>query len=872
MRVTLGLRLDERQGPLVDGGLAQPVLGRLGFLGLLEIHLGLAGPEVSRPERVAAYLGHLRRQDDGSRFYSKSLKVDEVGAAAELLSWRDEWLLAGWNGTTDTCAPPRIRDLAAVELAAAGNVPPGEAERLIVVRIALIERQVPVEMVQLVDSAARFPKVWQDVLDLLPCNEPSPPSPVAEGFLGQLQFAMLESSRAGVVQAMKATIEDGSTHVYRAMSREVAMNWLSARCLATPADRLVLCEDGGAALDETFRVTGVSACGFDEQSPLRPALQTLALALELLWTPIDVHRMLEFLMHPYGPFGRRSRRRLARAFSDQPGFGSEAWELAKKEISVEDKGSEILAELKFWLEGDHWNRDDGADIDAVVKRVEKVARAMRAKLSMGGDDVSAVGGAVMQCEAAGCGLDEMKRQGIERLKPRHIEQLLAQATTAGAANPLAQSEVGCWRSAVTPALALLELADEVIWWMPASPRLPARLPWSPAEVGALSAQGAKLREPLEEMKALAEDWLRPLLAAKQRFILVLPPEGEEEHPIWQLVRRIVPGLTIKHIELELGAGGVLANKVEDKPLPNVKRYLEVAGPILSRREFQSYTSLSDIFNTPAVSVLKDAADLRSGTALQIETENRLFGTLAHRAAEHLFGQLGVLEWPEGRARAWLDDAVDALVSAEGVPLLMKGASVALHHFKRTTIGGMLALLEHLRSAGAIGVSTEVEYKGFLDSIALVGKVDLVVHFPEKHTAALDMKWTRTSRYVDVLRNGEHLQLALYGSLIREHTGNAPVALGYFIIDSRTLLVASSGLFPNARVCSPKSGITMDGLLDMAKASWAWRRGQLDNGVVEVVDFRVDDETEFQGPEGTLPVTSTGPWNAEYQSLLGWEAQ
>src|SRR4051794_29828001 len=47
-------------------------------------YLGLAGPSIGRSQRVAAFLGCLRKVDDGHRFYSESLRTDELGSASEL--------------------------------------------------------------------------------------------------------------------------------------------------------------------------------------------------------------------------------------------------------------------------------------------------------------------------------------------------------------------------------------------------------------------------------------------------------------------------------------------------------------------------------------------------------------------------------------------------------------------------------------------------------------------------------------------------------------------------------------------------------------------------------------------------------------------
>src|SRR5579864_2615703 len=137
MQVTFGLHLDARQGPSTQDYFNAPVVGRLGLLSLLETYLGLSALELHAANRVAVYLGLLQKLDDGKRFYSQSLKVDSVGTAARLLSWRDEWCMGGWNGNALATSPRRISELALVEAAGAGKLPAGEAERLAAVARAL---------------------------------------------------------------------------------------------------------------------------------------------------------------------------------------------------------------------------------------------------------------------------------------------------------------------------------------------------------------------------------------------------------------------------------------------------------------------------------------------------------------------------------------------------------------------------------------------------------------------------------------------------------------------------------------------------------------------------------------------------------------
>ena len=126
MKVTFGASLDARQGPSARSFFDEPLVGPMGLLGLLETYLGLAASEVRVARRVAIYLGALQQADAVQpRFYRASLQADGFGTAARLLDWRDTWMLGGWAGQAGDGAPPRIADLAA-----AGTLPPGLAERL----------------------------------------------------------------------------------------------------------------------------------------------------------------------------------------------------------------------------------------------------------------------------------------------------------------------------------------------------------------------------------------------------------------------------------------------------------------------------------------------------------------------------------------------------------------------------------------------------------------------------------------------------------------------------------------------------------------------------------------------------------------------
>jgi hypothetical protein len=871
MNVTFGWHYDGRQGPLPESSFMSPVLGRQGLLALLELHLGLAGPPVSRSERVVAYLAHLRKVDDGKRFYSRSLQVDDFGVASKLLDWRDHWLLHGWDAAAAGSAPARVRDMTAVEATACEGVPAGEAERLYAVASALARRSVPVGEVRLIDAFERLPKVWRAVLALLPVRVEERLAGHARSgtsTLAKLQAAARGALNSGSADAIVGAQDDGSVLLMRSESVELASHWLSERQRETAeTDLLLVCEQGGLELDDLFRARGGAVCGFDKHSPNRPALQTLPLALEQLWTPVDVHAVLQFLTHPYGPIGRSARWRLARAYAECPGFGGQPWASAKAHIAEQEDGPKQLERVRVWFDGLRWERAEGAPLDAVTQRVEAVAQALRGYAAHPRHDTPAVVRAARQAETVLRALEALKVQGVSKLAARQVEQLLSQAT-AGAGNPLAEPEVGCLRSAPAAALAI-EPSDEVLWWMPSRPSLPSPAPWTNAEVQALEAAGVELPDPESELQDLAQDWLRPLLAARDRFVLVLPPKSSEEHPLSQLVQRLLPSVPVRAIEEEVEASSSVV-LVADKPLPRLQREFHVEADMTSRRTRQSYSSLSELFDNPAVAVLKDAAALRTMTVLAVEDERRLLGTLAHRLLELMFAEPDVLGWHEAKVRAWFDAHADGLVAAEGAPLLMPGFSVVLHRFKATARDGAVALLRHLQQAGAVSVKTEVKLEGEIFGVPVVGSVDTLVELPDDRLVALDLKWSGKNRYADRLKTGTHLQLAIYSALVEQRHGRAPSEVGFFIFDGCVLLTTSNAVFPEAQVCAPPEGVTAKAMLAAARASWEWRQDQLAEHRLELVDLRLAGLDEFQGPDGTLPVGESGPWNAEYVALLGWQ--
>ncbi|HEX6706075.1 MAG TPA: hypothetical protein VF169_15040 [Albitalea sp.] len=787
-------------------------------------------------------------------------------------------MLGGWDGQQHESWTGRLADMAAVEAFAATRVSPGEGERLARVALRLRTRRSPIASVTLLDPIEAFPSRWRDVLDLLPVDIQTEAAPIGAGDLGRLQGTCLQAiSQAHIPEG--STIEgDGSLIVLRALTREVAEHWLADHCRRNSMQsRLFVCEDQAASVDDTLCVQGLPTCGFDEPSALRPALQALPLALETLWEPVEPARVLEFLMHPIGPFHLTARRMLANAFARQPGIGGREWSKAREQVA-QKLGSDVVDQVSYWLESARHARSTGAPLDDVIARVIKLQAALEMRLAGLRERESEaalqldVKGALGQCSQLMEGLRELRKEGNANVRPRALEQLITHATV-DSSNALAVAQVGCMQSASAPAACVVEPADEVIWWMPSRPQLPAPLPWVGEELQALVNAGLRMRDPAAEMAALMAHWTRPILAARQWLYLVLPPEGSEDHPAWQLLKAMCPDLVPQALQAHAAARGQIA-AVEAHPLPVPRGRWQLdqdaswreTYPAPTRLQAQSFSSLNVLFSNPAIAVLKDAAGLQPAPTLAVSEGNYLLGKLAHRLLEILFAQEGALRWSKGQVDAWFEPATEDLLQREGLPLLAPGNAMLLQHFRDSARSSISVLLQHLRHARASRVQAERKLQGDIFGLDTSGDTDLLIFLEGGGTAALDLKWSPAVRYRESMEAGDYLQLALYAHMSEQELAAAPVAIGFFSFVDSTLLTFTPNLFDaSARVVT--SSIKPEQLVRSAVDTWNWRVDQWQAGNVEVIaEGLLPPATD--PPAGCLPLRPLGNWWGDFAALFG----
>ena len=460
------------------------------MLGILESQLGLIADSVPQSRRVVQYLDCLKRCDHSARFYHRSLEADELGTAATLLAWRDQWHLFGWDAEVKSTATGRLSDMADVEYIACEKVASSVGERLATILPVMEHRPPSISNVMLVAPLATYPKRWQQVLSRLPIElTPLEVVPHGELFLHTLQDRLrrAQSGETFTDEDRLSYRADGSVVVVRAETRLLASRWLADRMAQGIDDGALVASDGAALLDEILVSAGQARHGLGESSAYRPALQLLPMALALLWAPLDFNVLISFLSHPISPVRSYARRQLAGKLSSKPGIGGDEWEnvLAQIDAHYGDEAAIVREQIRAWIDHPRFDQKTGVPVDDVMSRAKKLADYFRVHLGDQDEAKRASWNAgFSQSTSFMLSLDQLQKSGTSIIRPRQLQKLLTQATSRGATNPKLVAEVGAIAVVSEPS-ALIESFEQVIWWQPVMPVIPKSYPWSISERRAL---------------------------------------------------------------------------------------------------------------------------------------------------------------------------------------------------------------------------------------------------------------------------------------------------------------------------------------------------------------------------------------------------
>jgi ATP-dependent helicase/nuclease subunit B len=870
----------------------QPV-GPLGLTKRLGGILGIPAELATGPQRLAAYTQRLDQHDDHTRSYSASRKQDPFGVARYLLSLRDGLHLSGWGGGA-LHGSERLRDLSALERIEL-PIPPGLPE-VVADLLGGLKAAGTLPFPVHVDLAAprrAFPPLFRRLLDAMAgagATVAGAPPPVALAppttDLGRLQRSLLEPT------GEKARLAgDGSFLLLEADTPIEAAELTASLARTLPlADTTFVVPTEPACLDAAMARQGLPTLGRSSSSHLRPHLQVLPLRLALAFRPQDPFRAAELLLLPGGPLPGHARRMLLGALSQMPGIGSQEWkdaiesavademryasERGESDASANAAGADLREKIDAWFGGELFDPLDGVPAAKAASIASFVATwaggRVRGSIDQAAADPDSAdpGDAPLWAHAAAVArtLEHLliARPPGEKMSQQKTLQL--HETAVGDGSDLAAfpgesgrpALVGAPGSVTTPSAG-------VVWWgfvLDADPGHGPD-PWTGAEREALVASGVTLPDPGERRGIEADDWRRPVLAARQQAVLVrwrlagaepVPPHALLDELSTRVAEGSLASCTVTSERLLGGSAGT-SWTATITPVPPATVMVQrpawsVPAETLAPLGNLSASSLSSYLGCPFQWALHYQAKLLPGEGVDLPEGNRLLGDFTHRVLQDMLCSASRLVFatatPED-ARAWAAKAFDERVGVEAATLVRRGAEVELERARTLVGNAAVSLLAFLRATGWSPVDAEREVKGTFGGLPATGYVDLVVEKGGKE-ALVDLKLSGLKYRQEELESGHALQIALYASLLRRKGKPLPPS-GFFILDDGQLLTTDPGAFPGAIVVDgPGPAATLEG----ADTGFRFWRSVMAKGILPVLHEDLAWEGPVTAAVGTPP--------------------
>jgi ATP-dependent helicase/nuclease subunit B len=772
VNVLFGLYLDRAPWAYRDSALGEVRLGPLGLTQLLQTRLGLTGPDARHSTRIRQYMARLADQDTPAAWFHGSFAVDPWSTAIDLLNLRDELVLNGWTGLAPDEPSAKLNALTSLEQSllpldrAFADYPLELVHEL--ESDATSNWPLGITRLELQHPRSSFPAIWGRLIwDLerhgVSVTEPAPhPGPLGE-----------------VTVLVAKTEWEAAEHTAR---------WLASAPNLRTDRSAVVASASTALLDQELQLRGLPRIGVSSRSRWRAVDQIIPLFFNVIWAPVDVQLLGEFLNLPVSPVRRAAGRHLLRALAAQPGTGGEEWLGALQKISSDESlGPDIASELDVMLSTGLLPDEGTVSGSAVVERAQWLRTQLSRRVRI-----------YPQLESVLSQLNEFTAliDGPEPVTRKTIARILESVIPASG-SPMSGGEAAPW----VTLRGLAELCDDVdalLWWGCQDDGQARARHWDNAELRALQSIGVELPDPA----ALAELELSVAVEAAKhckRLLLVRAAEisGEptKAHPVLsslafsvlpvplpgtpdenkKAVEHAINAFTVTPAELvhdgvwHLAGRTAALTPVQPSPAQLVPASHELGPRPAFMPEKLSYSQLSTLIGCSLKWVLEKKGRLKVGAAQSVPTGNTMIGTLVHRVVEELFGELhaanrAVPEPAEVQAK------LDQLVPHYASELLLPGRGSKLAGLRPIVENSVIKLFQTLQTQGVYIRATEHEFtkpasfnvNGAQTEVQVSGYIDVLAADQQAEPVVIDLKWTNRSKYRrEEITEGNALQLALY---------------------------------------------------------------------------------------------------------------
>ncbi len=870
MQIVFDMAYDQGTAPnglmVGESSLGKLMVGPQGLLGVLETHLGLTSRETHHAMRIQGYMESMQAVVDKpeASFFKLSLDADAWSSAKQFIDYRDELVLAGWDGCDLATQSAKLHALALVESVFPETFKKGLGDKLQSVLMALdYNPSLHIQTIELTEPLDALPFLIEQVLRKLQAlgvciDVKNEKVNLANGNLGVIQKAMFDADH----ETAPAKQGDDSIVLLCPEDEWTAANTLASWLKADEAKNtdVLLVQNGGSdVLDHALNEVALPMLGNSTRSAFRAALQIMPLALSNAWSPLNIQALLSFLSLKVSPVPSFAAKHLLGAIQNEPGVGGERWQKAENKIieikkdrlvadGIEEADAVIQAqafmdELNHYLTGFCFDPQSGIPAKAVVEMCDWIKQGLKTpelKQSM----AQALAQVDRMIELASCYNQPIPRAQIERM----LDSVIAE----GGQNPNSQAQATPWHS-VSDTGSIAGKVGTIVWWDFTDSGQSSLAFWSEEERESLHKAGVHVETPATIRAREANQWRRALQYAGERLLLISPlkmnGEPTQLHPLWDEIRHCAVSPTDSEAEKEAKyqrllwqgnslnaeptlslAGRFIVLQAENKVALQVpEEVIYVGKGVISKPKGLSFSQMSTLLGCPTKWAFQYHAGLRSMDSLSLPTGNTMIGSLCHKIVEDIYTDTS--KWDVGSVRNYASKLFDLRVPQMAAELLETGRELELERYRISVCDAVDALLQTIDKAGLKVTQTEGMVSGKdLDGIPFKGYIDLLLEDDGGQTFVIDLKWSGSAKYkTDEIKEGNALQLASYAWMLK--SADDVWAPGAYFMLAQGELLTDDYRFNTDRII--ESPLSAKEVWQLGSKTWRSMFQEMQNGEIEV---------------------------------------
>lgn len=763
--------------------IGEAFVGPLGLLSDLEVRLGLTSPGKPDLEILAKYMSAAREaaKRNPSIFFKKSLELSPLATAQELLSWREELVLAGWNPVADlpsqltTGAKAMLMGFAVVEELLPGGLGT-VSDRWLAVVSALETRSAGKDFRVVVHAPeTHMHPIHRRVLDLLRQQGVSVEECLAEG---------------------KPEIE-----IKHFRDSTDACLWAASQ----GGDALLVCSDSQTLASAQAAFAHRTGSMASSQTP-RPVEHVFTSAMMLLRNGNDIQAFRDYLTSPVHPLNqytkddRTLKYALLRTIIRQHGF--EGVEEIINEFAGGD--TEVVAKIKEWIP------EPGKAL--TFERIRQMCARLSswAKQTMAVMDEDQLAAVADMCRAMEF---HCKQLGFDAMATIPGEKFMQALRTVSSPSECKYLDALVGSSPVVESIGKIAVpVGDAVWVDGSYAESLAPLPFLCQEDVIVLAETLPYVWKQNDALLLEEDVFSAGLSNIEGKLTILccdtfGGESREKHPF--ILRELGDGRKLQKMLFE-----AIPAEASEKCAPfaaNTVQDMYVLDPKgLELPDHESPSSLEKMFDQPFAWVVRDVLGLyeESETTLSI-----IEGLVAHDVIHHIYlkaaenGSKVTADAFEKVLKADFDGFFGSAVRGAGAELNLPENTLEREQLRTALRNESLPrLVDIIRGSGLTIVGSEAGFDGVdisepgYEPLRIKGSIDMLLVNAAGRYVVLDFKWAGSSgrkMREDQVKKGEDYQLALYRRAVEK--GGVP-SLPAGTVDAQAFYMLRTGELLTAYDC------------------------------------------------------------------------